>query len=183
MAFARVYSIQPGFPTSEKVAVETDLARGLYSFSVVGLPGKAVEEARDRMSAAIKHSGFESPKSKNRKVVISLAPADLKKEGTVFDLPMALSYLLAAEELSFDPEDIVFLGELGLDGTLRAVKGTLPAALAARMGGFRSLIVPRENAAEAALVADLAVFGAGSLREVIEHVRGRKKIEQTPHQP
>ena len=174
MAFARVYSIQPGFPSSEPVTVEADLSRGLYSFTVVGLPGKAVEEARDRMSAAIKHSGFDSPKSKNRKVVISLAPADVKKEGTVFDLPMALSYLLAAEELSFDPTGVVFLGELGLDGTLRPVKGILPAVLAAKSKGFHAVVVPKENAEEAALVSGINVFGAGSLSDVIAHVANNR---------
>ena len=129
MAFARVQSVQPNFPESEHVTVEADLSRGLYSFAVVGLAGKAVEEARDRMSAAIKHSGFPSPKSHNHKVVISLAPADVKKEGTVFDLPMALAYLLAAEEITFDPKKIIFIGELALDGSLRPVKGALAAAL------------------------------------------------------
>src|SRR3989344_1574191 len=110
--FARVFSIQPAFPSSDLITVEADLSRGLYSFAVVGLPDKSVEEARDRISSAIKHTGFRSPKSKNHKVVISLAPANVKKEGNVFDLPMALAYLLAAEEISFDPKKIIFMGEL-----------------------------------------------------------------------
>src|SRR6185295_12680731 len=121
--FARVFSIQPNFPRSERVTIEADITRGLYSFSVVGLAGKAVEEARDRISAAVKHTGFGSPKSKNHKVVISLAPADVKKEGTVFDLPMALAYLLSAEEIKFDPSKTLFLGELALDGSVRSIHG------------------------------------------------------------
>lgn len=179
--FARVQSIQPGFPTSDIVTVEADLSRGLYAFAVVGLPGKAVEEARDRISAAIKHSGFTSPKSKNHKVVISLAPADVKKEGTVFDLPMALAYLLSAEEISFAPDGVVFLGELALDGVLRPIKGALPAALAAKRHGFRAIVLPKENAAEAALVDGLNVFGATSLVDVIRHVRQEKMMEKTLH--
>ncbi|MBI3573654.1 YifB family Mg chelatase-like AAA ATPase [Candidatus Kaiserbacteria bacterium] len=177
--FARVFSVQPNFPTSERVTVEADLSRGLYSFSVVGLAGKAVEEARDRISAAIKHTGFESPKSKNHKVVISLAPADIKKEGTVFDLPMALAYLLSAEEISFNSTRTMFLGELALDGGLRGVHGVLPATLAAKELGFSSIIVPKENEQEAALVENIAVFGAESLAQVVAHVTGKETLKET----
>lgn len=180
--FARVASVQAGFPQSEIVTVETDVTEGtLYAFSVVGLPDKAVEEARDRMASAIKHSGFKSPKQHNHKIVISLAPAETKKEGAAFDLPMALSYLLSAEEIRFDPEDGVFLGELALDGTLRGIRGALPAALAAKRSGFRTMIVPAANADEAALVDGISVFGASSLKEVIAHVVGEKPLRETPH--
>jgi magnesium chelatase family protein len=179
--FAKVASIQPGFPTSERVIVEADLSKGLYSFSVVGLASKATEEAKDRISAAIKHSGFPSPKSKNHKVVISLAPADVKKEGAVFDLPMALAYLLSAEEIAFNTERIAFIGELALDGTLRAIRGALPAALAAKSYGYSSLVVPKDNANEAALVEGITVYGASSLQEVVHHVSGKKTIPETPH--
>ncbi len=180
--FARIYSVQPSFPSSELVTVEADLSRGLYSFAVVGLPSKAVEEARDRISSAIKHSGFDSPKSKNHKVVISLAPADLKKEGTVFDLPMALSYLVSAEDIRFNPKKTLFIGELALDGTMRPVRGALSATLAARANGYTSIIVPRENAKEAALVVGVSVFGASNLKEVVAHVTGSKKIKETPRE-
>ncbi len=168
--FAKVFSIQPGFPTSEQIVIESDLTKGLYSFSVVGLPSKAVEESRDRMSSAIKYSGFSSPKSHNQKVVISLAPADVKKEGAAFDLPMALAYLLSAKEITFDPSSSVFLGELALDGHLRPIRGALPAALRARELGYTSIFVPRENAAEAALVDGIAVYGAETLLQIIQHV-------------
>jgi magnesium chelatase family protein len=180
--FARVTSVQSGFPRSELVTVETDVTNGtLYAFSVVGLPDKAVEEARDRMSSAIKYSGFKSPKQHNHKIVISLAPAEVKKEGAAFDLPMALSYLLSAEEISFDPAGTLFVGELALDGTLRKVHGILPAALAAKSGGFGAIVVPRENAEEAALVNGIAVFGASSLSDVIAHATGEKLLPRTPH--
>ena len=100
MDIARVYSAQPDLLCAHVVTIEADLSRGLHSFSVVGLPGKAVEEARDRIASAIKHSGFASPKSKNHKIVISFAPADLRKEGPLFDIPMALAYLLASKEIA-----------------------------------------------------------------------------------
>jgi len=177
MAFARVLSVQPSFPESNIVTVEADLSRGLYSFAVVGLPGKAVEEARDRMSAAIKHSGFQSPKSHNHKVVISLAPADLKKEGTVFDLPMALAYLLSSEDISFDPKGVVFMGELGLDGSLRPIKGVLAATLKAHKEGMHAIVVPEENAKEAALVDGIRVYGAKNLKMVIDHITGKEKMK------
>lgn len=181
MAFARVFSIQPQFPKAPVISVEADLSRGLYSFTVVGLPGKAVEEARDRISSAIKHSGFTPPKSKNHKIVISLAPADVKKEGPVFDVPMALAYLLAAEEIAYDTAGVVCLGELGLDGTIRPIKGALPAALSAKEHGFRSVIVPVENAQEAALVKGIEVYGAPTLGALVAHVVGAELLEKTKH--
>lgn len=180
MAFARVFSVQPQFPNAPLVSVEADLSRGLYAFAVVGLPGKSVEEARDRISSAIKHSGFDAPKSKNHKIVISLAPADVKKEGPVFDVAMALSYLLAAEEISYDPSTSVVLGELGLDGTIRPIKGALAAVLAARAHGFHEVIVPAQNAYEAALVEGVVVYGASALGEVVAHVVGSSRLQPTP---
>jgi len=182
MAFARVFSVQPQFPHAPIVSVEADLARGLYSFTVVGLPGKAVEEARDRISSAIKHSGFDAPKSKNHKIVISLAPADVKKEGPVFDLPMALAYLLAAEEIAYDPSKSIVLGELALDGSVRPVKGVLPASLAAKEHGFASIFVPKENAAEAALVSGVDVFGVETLIQLVRHFSGTEPLVHTPRQ-
>src|SRR3989344_8479651 len=180
MASARVYSVQPDFPVSDIVSVEADVTAGtLYAFAVVGLPDKAVEEARDRLSAAIKHSGFTSPKQYNHKIVISLAPADVKKEWPVFDLPMALSSLLATEDISFDPAETLFLGELGLDGTLRPVKGVLAASLAAKANGFSSIVLPETNAREAALVEGVSVYGAKTLTDVIAHVTGESLIPKT----
>ncbi len=184
--YAKVYGAQTFLLRPEIVTVEADLSRGLHSFAIVGLPDKAVEEARDRVSSAIKHSGFTSPKSHNKKIVIALAPADLKKEGPLFDLPIALSYLLAADEISFDPEGYLFAGELSLDGALRKVSGILPLAKLARERGMKAIFVPKENAVEAALVEDIDVYGAGSLLEVIEHLDRKRPNtlipiqEQTP---
>lgn len=180
MAVSRVYAAQPNLLKATVVPVETDLTRGLYQFAVVGLPDKAVEESRDRVSAAIKHSGFKSPKSKNHKVVISLAPADLKKEGPLFDLPMALSYLAAAGEAAFDTEGRIFVGELSLSGTLRPVKGALPIAEEARRQGFRELYVPAENAEEAALVEDIQVFAVPTLDALVKHLVGELPLAPVP---
>lgn len=170
MAISRVFTAQPGILRGDIITIEADLGRGLYSFSVVGLAGKAVEEAKDRVSAAIKNSGFKSPKSENYKVVISLAPADLKKDGPIFDLPIALAYLLAAGTIKGEVDKILFLGELSLDGTLREVRGVLPAVIAGKRAGFTEIIVPRGNGREAALVEGITVRTAGSLAEVIDHI-------------
>jgi magnesium chelatase family protein len=175
MHYARVWGAQTSLLTPHIVSVETDISRGLHAFAVVGLPDKAVEESRDRVAAAIKHSGFESPKQRNEKIVISLAPADLKKEGPMFDLPIALSYLLAAGDIAFDPEPYLFVGELGLDGTLRPVRGVLPLAAEAKRQGKQAIVVPKENEAEAALVPGIDIYGAGTLEEVIAHFNVKER--------
>ncbi len=180
MAFSKVYSAQNQLLTVTTIQVETDISRGLYSFTIVGLPDKAVEESRDRVSAAIKNSGYGSPKSKNQKVVISLAPADVKKEGPSYDLAIALSYLLSSEEISFDPEKKLFLGELSLDGTLRPVRGTLGVAMYAKKLGFDELYVPEENKEEAALIGDMHIYGVKNLKEIVEHLEEVKKIVPAP---
>ncbi len=170
MSLARAYTAQPGVLRGDIITVEADLSRGLYSFSVVGLAGKAVEEAKDRVGAAIKNSGFKSPKSDNHKVVISLAPADLKKDGPIFDLPIAIAYLLAAGAIKANVEKILFLGELALDGSLRPVRGVLPAVAAGKRAGFTEVIVPEGNQEEAALIEGIVVYGAKSLKEVVDHL-------------
>ena len=168
MAIAKTYTVQPHILSGTVVCIEADLGRGLHSFSIVGLAGKAIEEAKDRVSSAIKHTGYDSPKSQNQKITISLSPADLKKEGPLFDLPIALAYLVAAEVIS-PVTDTVFIGELGLDGTLRGVKGVLNVVETAKLNGYQKVVVPKDNAEEAALVEGIDIYPAGSLREVILH--------------
>jgi len=170
MEVARSKTVQPHVLGGTMVTIETDISRGLHAFSIVGLAGKAVDEAKDRVSSAIKHSGFQSPKSKNQKIVVSLAPADLKKEGTHFDLPMAVGYLTAAGEVSPTSTTRAYIGELGLDGTLRPVRGVLNCVLAARAAGIDEIIVPQDNAAEAALIDDIVVYGAATLTDVLDHI-------------
>ena len=183
MQYARVFGAQTSVLTPTIVSIETDLSRGLHAFTLVGLPDKAVEESRDRVASAIKHAGFESPKSRNQKIVISLAPADLKKEGPMFDLPIALSYLLAADDIRFEPEEYLFVGELSLDGTLRPVRGILPLVAEAKRQGKKAVFVPKENAREAALVPGIDIFGADTLSQVIAHINTKKIPDPTTGKP
>ena len=151
MSTASLYSSQLIGLKAEPITIEVDIANGLHSFSIVGLGDRAVTESKDRISAAIKNSGFTSPKQKNQKVTISLAPADVRKEGPSFDLPMALAYLVAAGELELDPENKLFLGELSLEGNIRKVSGLLPILCQAQTMGFTCAFVPKENEYEASL--------------------------------
>ena len=158
-------TVQGGIP----VVIEADLTRGLHSFSIVGLPGKAIEESKDRVSAAIKNSGFKSPKSKNQKITISLSPADVKKEGPLFDLPIAIGVLAASEQLLNKEaiEKYVIMGELSLDGELRSIKGALPIAIQARKEEFKGLILPKVNAKEAGMVNNLNVYGVENIKDTL----------------
>ena len=174
MSFAKVYSAQTSLLNPYIVAVEVDLSKGIYAFSIVGLPDKGVEEARDRIAAAIKNSGYDSPKSRNQKIVVSLAPADIKKEGPSFDLGIAMAYLRASEDIRFDPEKKIFLGELSLDGALRHIDGVLPLIEEAKKRGFEEVFLPKENAKEAALIEGIAVYGAGTLIDVIHHLNAKR---------
>ncbi|OGI63259.1 magnesium chelatase [Candidatus Nomurabacteria bacterium RIFCSPHIGHO2_01_FULL_40_12] len=175
MSFAKVYSAQVNLLKGAIVTIEVDLSKGLHAFSVVGLPDKAVDESKDRVSGAVKNSGFKSPKAKNQKITVSLSPADLKKEGPFFDLAIAIAYLSASGDIKFNSEKKIFLGELGLDGTLRSIRGALPLAEEAQRRGYEEIYLPKENASEAALVEGIKVFGAGSLKEVLEHVDESKR--------
>ncbi len=183
MSFAKVHSAQNYLLRSHIVDIEVDLSRGLYSFSIVGLPDKSVEESRDRISSAIKNSGFESPKQKNEKVVISLAPAHIKKEGAHFDLAVAIAYLIASGELVLrEQTKSVFIGELSLDGTVRPVSGILPLVCEAKKSGFDCVFVPKENANEAGIARGIKIYPVGSLRELFEHLsqNGKLKIVESP---
>ncbi|HEX7024556.1 MAG TPA: YifB family Mg chelatase-like AAA ATPase [Gemmatimonadales bacterium] len=152
------------------VEVEVDLANGLPSFSTVGLPQAAVKEGKERVTAALVNSGYEFPL---RRITVNLAPADTPKSGSGFDLAVALGILVASGQLSESAvASVVFLGELGLEGDLRPVRGALPMALAARHAGGSGLVLPRQNVAEAAVVEGVRVFGAASLREVTRHLAG-----------
>ncbi len=180
MSFAKVYSAQVNLLQGAIVTIEVDISKGaLYAFSLVGLPDKAVDESKDRVSGAIKNSGYKSPKAQNQKIVVSLSPADLKKEGPFFDLAIAIAYLKATGEIKFNSEKKIFLGELGLDGTLRSVRGALPLAEEAKRRGYEEIYLPKENAIEAALVTGVKVFGADSLAEIIEHINEIKRSLQS----
>ena len=181
--FARVYGAQPALPAAHLVTVECDIVKGLHAFAIVGLPDKAVEEAKDRIAAAIKNTDkdFESPKRSNKKIVLSLAPAELKKEGAAFDLPLALSFLLASKQIAFDMNGKLFAGELALDGTLRPIRGALSIALLARTKGFSELYIPAENADEAALVSGITIYPAHTLLDIRAHLDDEFEFRLVPH--
>lgn len=187
MSFAKIYSAQTHLLKGKIITIEIDITpKTLHSFTIVGLPDRAVDESKDRMSSALKNTGYSSPKNKNQKIVISLSPADLKKEGPYFDLAMALAYLLSGEEINFDPEGKIFLGELSLNGDLKPIKGTLPLVEEAKRKGFSEVFLPKENAKEGALVRGIKIYGAKNLKEVIDHIKISKedkeikKIEEQP---
>ncbi len=159
------------------VEVECDLAPGLFNFSIVGLPDAAVKESKDRVSAALKNSDASPPQKRNKRLTVNLAPADIKKEGPSYDLPIALGYLLASEQTQFDPEGKLFAGELALDGKLRPISGVLPITIEAKNKGFKSVFVPENNTAEASLVKGIEIIGAKSLVDILEHLEGKKLIE------
>lgn len=166
---AKIFSAAVIGLDAELIEVEADVANGLPATIVVGLPDTAVQESRERVKAAIKNSGFSYPATR---VSVNLAPADVPKLGTHFDLPIALSILQASEQLTFNHQGKMFLGELSLDGMLRAVPGVLAIALKAKQLGFTELFVPAENISEAGLVQGIAVFPVLSLKQLLEHLIG-----------
>ncbi len=174
--YATLLAAQPQGATAELITIEADVTRGLHSFSIVGLADKAVEEARDRLAAAIRHSGFKSPKTENRRIVLSLSPADIKKEGSHYDVPLALCYLMAQGELTLPDERVLFAGELALDGTLRTVRGILPQVVAAVRAGIQTVFVPPGNASEALLAPGITVYAPPTLRALIAHLSGAETL-------
>ncbi len=180
--FARVYGAQPMLPKAAVVSVECDIVKGLHAFTIVGLPDKSVEEAKDRIAAAIKNTDdLESPKRSNKKIVLSLAPAALKKEGAVFDVSLALAFLLASEQVAFDPSGKLFAGELGLDGTVRPILGALSISSAAREAGFTDLYIPEDNYEEASLISTIRIHPVSSLKQLLSLLGGEHE-EYAPKQ-
>jgi len=156
------------------VRVEVNFGSGLPSFAVVGLAEGAVREGRERVWAALQNSGFAIPP---RKITVNLAPADIRKAGSAFDLPLAVGLLAGDGQIPTERlKNTAFVGELGLDGTLRPIRGALSMAEGCRKGGVRALVLPLENAPEGAVVRGIEALGAGSLMEVVQHIKGRKRI-------
>ena len=157
------------------VSVETDIAAGLPTFNIVGLPDAAVKESQHRVQAAVKNSGFAFP---NRRITVNLAPADVRKEGAAFDLPVAIGILAAFQGVPPSAcRDYAFLGELSLDGSLRPVKGAVSMALAARQAGLKGIVLPVQNATEAAMVKGLPVYGLSSLSQTVAFLKGEIRVE------
>jgi magnesium chelatase family protein len=161
-----------------EIGIEADISEMLPSFTIVGLPDGAVRESRERVMSAIKNCGFEFPA---RKVTINMAPADVKKEGSAFDLPIAIGLLMASAQVSIDSTDgYIIAGELSLDGTVKSVKGMLSMAIGARELGVKGMIVPAGNAQEAAVAEGVAVYPVTNLTEALDFLQGNKNI--TPHE-
>lgn len=158
--------------------IEADVSGGLPCFDVVGLPDTAVKESRDRVRAAIKNCGFTFPTGR---ITVNLAPADKKKEGAVYDLPILVSILLASDQLKANTESCAFLGEVSLDGKVRRVNGVLAMVITARQSGIRNIFVPFENAAEGAVVEGINVYGVSDIKQLIDHLTGFTAL--TPAKP
>ena len=157
------------------IDVQVDVSNSMPSWEIVGLPDTSVKEAKERVKTAIKNSGYELL---SKKIVINLAPADTKKEGSVFDLPIAIGILADLGEIHNEKlEEIAFIGELSLDGKLNRVNGVLPMSIEAQKLGIKKIIVPKENAEEAAIVKGIEVLGANTLKEVVKYLNNEQKLE------
>ena len=164
---------------TNQVDVEVDLSYGILQFSIVGLPDVAIKESKQRVLTALKNSGIKIPE---RKITVNLAPADLKKEGTLFDLPIALGIMIAGSFLQLSNEflnETIFLGELSLDGHITPVKGVLPIACDAKKLNKKRLVVPYGNAQEAGLIKDIEVIGVKNLTQLVAFLKGEENINST----
>ncbi|HEY9124822.1 MAG TPA: YifB family Mg chelatase-like AAA ATPase [Bacteroidales bacterium] len=156
------------------VTIEVDVSQGI-NFCIVGLPDSAVKESQQRIDSALRANDYKMP---GRKVTINMAPADIRKEGSAYDLPLAIGILAASDQITSDKLDkYVIMGELSLDGGLQPIKGVLPIAIKAREEGFKGFILPKQNAREAAVVNNLDVYGVETLREVIDFMTGQKELD------
>ena len=174
MSVCRVRSLSLFGIDALPVEVEVDVGAGLPGFSIVGLPDAAVQEARERVRVAISNSGYKFP---TKKVIVNLAPANLRKEGPAFDLPIALAVLAASGTIPREGlEGVGVVGELSLDGGLRGVRGALSMAESARKEGLRTLILPEQNAPEAASIGGPDVYGIRSLEQAVSLIAGREEI-------
>jgi len=182
---SKVFSAATVGLNSELVEVEADtLSQGLHNFTIVGLPDTSIKESRDRVSSAIKNSGFKPPHQCGR-ITVNLAPADLPKNSPIYDVPMALAFLLATNQISFDWRDKIFIGELSLDGAVRGVQGVLPIVLMAQRNKFKQVFIPRENSTEASVVDGVEIIPINSLREIVGFLSGEnqlQKLEVADHQ-
>lgn len=160
---------------AQTITVEVNVSDGI-KFHLVGLPDNAVKESTLRIEAALKNNGYRIP---GKKIIVNMAPADIRKEGSSYDLTIAIGILAATEQLNTDKlNDYIIMGELGLDGDIQPMKGTLPIAIQARADKFKGILVPEANAMEGAIVADLAVYGINNLKEVCDFLEGKTELEK-----
>ncbi len=202
MKVSRVYAAQVSGLNGNIISVETDVTTGVYSFVIVGLPDQSVAESKERVHAALKNSDYDSPKSRNHKLTVSLAPADIRKEGPVFDLAVAISYLVSVGDIKRDDiGEFIFVGELSLMGQLQPLKGALAIARAIEKSHTEKknisekenkeslakikkpkLFLPKINANEAALISGIDVYGVENIKEVVEFLKGNITLEPLEHQ-
>jgi magnesium chelatase family protein len=166
----------------EIIDIEIGFSSGLSSFQIVGLPDSAINEAKERINIALKKIGAKPPNKFLKKIVVNLAPADIKKEGTLLDLPIALAFLFLTGQIKNLPQDAIFVGELGLDGSLRKVKGILPIALSSIKKGFKKLIIPYDNKNEANFFKEIEVYAFKNLEEVIDYLENKEKFSPLPYE-
>lgn len=168
---------------AQLIEVEVDVSSGLHSFNIVGLPDKAVEESKERVGYAIKNSGLKPPRHQNQKVIINLAPADIRKHGPAYDLPIAIGYLRATEQIkNFKTSDKIFIGELSLDGDLRPASGILPIAIFAKNNN-KTLFLPSQNLKETNLVSGLKIVTVENLRSLIDYIEEANSLSDTTKRP
>lgn len=159
------------------IDVEVDVSRGMPNWDIVGLPDTSVNEAKERVRIAIKNSGYEF---QTKKIVVNLAPANTRKEGSLLDLPMAVGILINFGEIKFQNlKDTIIIGELSLDGKINKVNGVLPICMEAKKIGIKRIILPKENILEAGIVQDIEVIGVESLRQIVSYLNGNLKIKST----
>ena len=178
--FSRIKSVGIFGMDSYMIEVEADVSTGLPGFDMVGLPDAAVKESRDRVRAAIKNCGFKFPLGR---ITVNLAPADRKKEGSIYDLPVLLAILKAYGQLKADFSDSVIIGEVALDGKVRSVNGVLAITITAKQNSIKNVFVPAENAVEAAVIEGINVYGVNDLKQLIAHLKGETLIEKTEPVP
>ncbi len=175
---ARIYSAELEGIKSKLIEVEVDLNVGLHAFNIVGLADKALNEAKERVNSALKNSGVKPPNRENRKITVNLAPADVKKTGSQYDLAIAIGYLLATHQIKeFEAKDKIFVGELALDGRLRPIAGALNIAEMAKKSGFQYVLLPVQNANEASVISDINIIPIETLQDAIEFLEGRRLIK------
>ncbi len=179
--FSKTFSAELDGIHAKLIEVEVDINVGLHSFNIVGLADKALSEAKERVSSALKNTGVKPPNKENRKITVNLAPADIKKTGSQYDLAITVGYLLATKQIKdFETKDKIFIGELSLDGTLRSVNGCLSIARMAKKLGFKYLFLPKQNAVEAAIIKNIKIIPTTDLEELINHLENRNLIPPQP---
>ncbi|MEA3304725.1 MAG: magnesium chelatase domain-containing protein [Patescibacteria group bacterium] len=176
---SKIYSATTLGLSTPLIEVELDITRSIPKFTIVGLGDTAVQESRERVMSAIKNSGFEFPRGK---VTVNLAPADIRKQGPFFDLPICMALLQSQKDITKDLSSALFIGEVALDGSLRHVNGALSITIAAREAGFQELYLPLSNIQEATLIDGIDIYGIENIKQLVQHLNGVSPLDPHPKQ-